>query len=510
VTREWRRYRDYLYLDHDLGVRLDVSDARVDESALSALEPAMGKAFTAVDAIESGAVANADEGRMVGHYWLRAPDLAPPPFGGEIRAAVDAVAAFAGRVHAQGRFLDVVHVGIGGSALGPQLLADVLAPGRLALHFLDNADPDGIDTVLGSLRGGLDRTLVSMVSKSGFTPTPAHVLGQLDAAYRRAGLDLADHAVATTMAGTDLDVAARAWLARFPIWDWVGGRTSVTSAVGLLPAALAGGDIHALLDGAAAMDRATRLPKLRANPAALLAAVWYTLGAGRGAKHMVVLPYRDRLARFPRYVQQLVMESVGKRVDRTGRVVHQGLTVYGHKGSTDQHAYLQQLHEGPDNCFVTFVAVRSGGGGREISPGVTLGDYLYASLEGTREALTRNGRDSVTITLPDLSLRSVGALIALYERAVGLYAELIDVNAYHQPGVDKHAAEGAVALQRAAVAYLRAASTPAGAEAIAAAIGAPDRAATVHRILENLALAGDRGIGMRADWCFFVAEDNHA
>src|SRR2546430_853846 len=296
--------------------------------------------------------------------------------------------------------------------------------------------------------------------------------------YRRRGLDPARHAVATTVPGTDVDARAEreGWLARFPFWEWVGGRTSVTSAVGLLPLALLGADVDGFLAGAAAMDRLTREPELRRNPAALLAAAWHWLGDGHGTRNMVVLPYRDRLALLPRYVQQLVMESIGKRLDRGGAEVRQGLTVYGNKGTSDQHAYLQQLKDGPDDHFVTFVgALRSRRGGApdpepEVEPGVTLGDVLFASILGTREALTERGRDSVTITMRDVDAVSVGALVALFERAVGIYAELIDVNAYDQPGVDKFVASPLLALQRRLLEHLRAASGSETAGAIAAAV----------------------------------------
>src|SRR5690606_4032543 len=137
------------------------------------------------------------------------------------------------------------------------------------------------------------------------------------AAFKTAGLDHSKHFVAITGAGSKLDQTALAegWLARFPMWDWVGGRTSELCAVGLLPAALQGLDIQGLLDGAAATDAATRSPVARENPAAWLALMWYYATDGRGAKDMVVLPFKDRLLLFSRYLQQLVMESLGKEHD---------------------------------------------------------------------------------------------------------------------------------------------------------------------------------------------------
>ena len=166
---------------------------------------------------------------------------------------------------------------------------------------------------------------------------------------------------------------------------------------------------------------------------------------------MVVLPYKDRLVLFSKYLQQLVMESLGKEKDLAGNVVHQGIAVYGNKGSTDQHAYVQQLREGVPNFFATFIEVRKDREGApfEVEPGVTSGDYLQGFLRGTRSALYENGRDSITLSVPKVDAFVVGALIALYERAVGFYGSLVNVNAYHQPGVEagKKAAARILALQ---------------------------------------------------------------
>jgi glucose-6-phosphate isomerase len=184
------------------------------------------------------------------------------------------------------------------------------------------------------------------------------------------------------------------------------------------------------------MDRLTRVPELRANPAALLAASWFAAGGGRGLRDMVVLPYRVRLELFSRYLQQLVMESIGKKLNRDGAIVHQGLAVYGNKGSTDQHAYVQQLRDGLDNFFVVFI---EGLDDPEVIKPIDNeqpGDVLEGLLQGTRAALSDGGRQNLTITLERFDARSLGALIALFERAVGIYGELININAYHQPGVE--------------------------------------------------------------------------
>jgi glucose-6-phosphate isomerase len=132
------------------------------------------------------------------------------------------------------------------------------------------------------------------------------------------------------------------------------------------------------------------------------------------------------------------MESLGKEKDLDGKIVHQGIAVYGNKGSTDQHAYVQQLRDGVLNFFVTFIEVRKDrhGAAFEVENGITSGDYLQGFLRGTRSALYESGRESITVSIPEVNAFNVGALIALYERAVGFYGSLININAYHQPGVE--------------------------------------------------------------------------
>jgi glucose-6-phosphate isomerase len=271
------------------------------------------------------------------------------------------------------------------------------------------------------------------------------------------------------------------------MWDWVGGRTSVMSAVGMVPLVLQGVPMERLLAGAAAMDAWTRETEPRKNPALMLALMWHYAGQGRGTKDMVVLPYKDRLVLFSKYLQQLVMESLGKERDLDGKIVNQGIAVYGNKGSTDQHAYVQQLRDGVHNFFVTFIEVRKEreGAAFEVEPGTTSGDYLQGFLRGTRSALFESGRESVTVSLPDVSPESVGALIALYDRAVGFYGLLVNINAYHQPGVEagKKAATAVITLQHRVAGALGA--SPQTADEIAAVLGAdPEQ---VYHVLRHLA-----------------------
>src|SRR6266403_18645 len=335
------------------------------EDFFEKMRPNIEKAFAAMRELEAGAIANPTEKRMVGHYWLRNPALAPTA---EIRQEIERtkgrIKKFAEEVHAGKitaengkRFEHVLLIGIGGSALGPQLVADALGSARdpMDIFFFDNTDPDGVD-------------------------------------------------------------------------------------------------IDNCLAGAAAMDERTRAPEVTRNAAMLLALMWYYAGNGKGEKDMVIIPYKDRLALFAKYLQQLVMESLGKEKDLGGNIVHQGIAVYGNKGSTDQHAYVQQLRDGVLNFFLTFIEVRKDRSGNrfEVEDGTTSGNYLQGFLRGTRSALYENGRESVTISIPELNAFNLGALIALYERAVGFYGSLVNINAYDQPGVEagKNAATKLLQLQK--------------------------------------------------------------
>ncbi|XWS14935.1 hypothetical protein CRYUN_Cryun35bG0051100 [Craigia yunnanensis] len=290
------------------------------------MEPRFQAAFKAMEDLEKGAIANPDEGRMVGHYWLRNTKLAPNSFlRVQIENALDAVCKLNLRLLHRVVLLKILSVGIGGSALGLQFVAEALAPDNppLKIRFIDNTDPAGIDHQIAQLGSELASTLVIVISKttyvvylsnknlstlSGGTPETRNGLLEVQKAFREAGLDFSKQGVAITQEDSLLDNTARieGWVARFPMFDCVGGRTSEMSA---------GIDIREMLVGASMMDNATRSTMLRNNPAALLALCWYWASDGVGSKDIVVLPYKDSLLLFSRYLQQLVMESLGKEFD---------------------------------------------------------------------------------------------------------------------------------------------------------------------------------------------------
>ncbi|MBW4053868.1 MAG: glucose-6-phosphate isomerase [Proteobacteria bacterium] len=506
----WNRYQEYLCHCPEIGLTLDISRMKFPDGYFTQMDAAIQGAFSEMHELERGGIANRDEGRMVGHYWLRNPALSPSSdIKQEIEAAIEKIMVFSSKIHAgaitaQNRspFKNVLIIGIGGSALGPQFVSDALASStdRMKAYFLDNTDPDGIDKVFAELGATLSQTLALVISKSGSTKETRNGMLETKAAYQQAGLDFSRHAVAVTGAGSELDRLAQneAWLERFPMWDWVGGRTSVTSAVGLLPAALQGINIKALLEGAKACDTATSRRDTMSNPAAVMALMWHYATGGHGTKDLVMLPYKDRLLLFSRYLQQLIMESIGKELDRDGATVNQGLTVYGNKGSTDQHAYVQQLREGVANFFVTFIEVLKDreGSSLRVEEGITSGDFLFGFFQGTRTALYENGRESMTLTINRIDAYTIGVLIALFERAVGFYASLININAYHQPGVEagKKAAGTVIALQTSVMELLQEEQRGMTAETIAARLGKPDQVEMVFAILRHLAANQDRGI----------------
>lgn len=483
----WDRFQKYFVRYPHIGFSIDISRMGFEDSLFTKMAGKIDHAFKAMKELEAGSIANPDENRMVGHYWLRDSKLAPDAtIQKEIDETLEATLKFAADVHAGAikaangqKFTRVLVVGIGGSALGPQLVAHAITPANppMAISFFDNTDPDGMDRVLAEIGDGLATTLTLVISKSGGTKETRNGMLEAGAAYQKAGLDFAKHAVAVTGLDSELDKHAvkQGWLARFPMWDWVGGRTSVMSAVGTIAAALQGVDVRQFLAGAAAMDAETRARPARENAAMLLALMWHHAGGGKGLKDMVVLPYKDRLVLFSKYLQQLVMESLGKEHDLDGAVVNQGVAVYGNKGSTDQHAYVQQLRDGVNNFFATFIEVRKARDAAplEVEPGFNSGDYLQGFLRGTRKALSDKGRENITLSIEEVSAFTLGLLVGLFERAVGFYASLVNINAYHQPGVEagKKAATDFLKQLAQVRGALSASQEPLGAAEVAASLG---------------------------------------
>lgn len=511
IIPSWERFQKYLFYDQELGLFLDISRMNFPDEFLVEMTEPMKKVYRELEQLERGSIANPDEGRMVGHYWLRNPDLAPSPeIAAEIRETLISIIYFVDQIHRgaitgeKGKpFCNLLLIGIGGSSLGPRFVADALGScqDKMNVFFIDNTDPDGIDRTLKKISDVLESTLCIVISKSGGTIDTRNGMLEVKLLYEEQELSFAKHAVAVTQKGSKLDQICQNenWLEAFPMWDWVGGRTSLLSAVGLLPLALQGINIYEILQGAKECDERTRSSVTRSNPAALLALMWYYATRGKGGKEMIVLPYKDRLELLTKYLQQLIMESLGKEKNLQGEIVHQGLTVYGNKGSTDQHSYLQQLLEGPSNFFITFIEVLQDRQGISsiLVDNSTSGDYLQAFLLGTREALTKKGRESITITVKDINAYTIGVLIALFERAVSIYALLADINAYNQPAVEmgKKVAGVAIGVKNKLLEFLHSQpGVPYSVSEITSVIGEEGQEELIFKTLRHLTANPEHGV----------------
>jgi len=355
----------------------------------------------------------------------------------------------------------VLVLGIGGSALGARALLSALRrPGWNEwddegreffprLTILDNVDPTTVHAALQRIDPR--RVLVNVISKSGGTAeTLAQYLVVRHWLEQALGAAASRHFVFTTdpAKGALRELAGRDSIATLDVPPEVGGRFSVLSPVGLLPAALVGIDVAGLVAGARrAVDRAGEDDLLR-NPAALYAALHWTADTGVGARIHVMMPYSDRLRDVAEWFRQLWAESLGKRVDRAGNVVHTGPTPVGAVGATDQHSQVQLLMEGPFDKAITFLTVEDAGAdvpipGRDGLPpelaylaGKTLGALLRAEYQATSAALARMGRMNCTLSLPDLAPATLGELLMFFQIATGYAGAWYGVNPFDQPGVE--------------------------------------------------------------------------
>jgi glucose-6-phosphate isomerase len=418
------------------------------------------------DAMLAGAPINVTEGRAVLHTALRAP-RGQGPFSAEVHGVLDAMLAYAESVRdvAASGIRHVVNIGIGGSDLGPQMVVpalDAYGHPALTLHFVSNVDGHDLTRVLRRLQPA--DTLFVVASKTFTTQeTMANAGAAREWFLARGGSDIARHFVATT---TNVAAAARFGIdTTFGFWDWVGGRYSLWSAIGL-PIALAVGadNFRALLAGAHAMDRHFAGAPLERNLPVLLGLldVWYRNFHGFTSRS--VAPYHQGLARLPAYLQQLEMESNGKRVDMAGAPLALATSpvVWGEPGTNGQHAYFQMLHQGSDVIPVDFIAVRTPAHPLADQHAMLLANCLAQSqalmlgktheqalaeaaptasktIDANTLAAHRSfpgNRPSSTLVLEALTPRSLGALIALYEHRVFVSGALWGINSFDQWGVE--------------------------------------------------------------------------
>jgi len=412
------------------------------------------------DAMFAGERINSTENRAVMHFLLRKP---PPPqyipaqaainkiadAGAEVEATLQAMLAYAEQVRSDAAITDIVNIGIGGSDLGPQMavlaLAEFATTGK-RFHFVSNIDGDELASVLRQINPA--HTLFLIASKT-FTTTETMTNAHSARAWFEAqgGQDIARHFAALT---TNV-AAANAFgiTTTFGFWDWVGGRYSLWSAIGLpLAMAIGAAGFREFLAGAHAMDEHFRTAELEQNlPVRLgLLDVWYRNFHGFASRS--IAPYSSALRRWPAYLQQLEMESNGKRVDKDGQPLpfHTSPVIWGEPGTNGQHAYFQMLHQGTAVVPVEFVAVKKAAHAPNDLPGHH--GKLLANALAQAQALMRGktddgghqdfpgNRPSTFLLLEQLTPASLGALIALQEHRVFVSGAIWGINSFDQWGVE--------------------------------------------------------------------------
>ena len=402
------------------------------------------------DAMFRGEPINTSEQRAVMHWLLRQPAgslkgaLAEPL--AQVHETLQAMLAYAEQVRADRDITDVVHIGIGGSDLGPQMAVQALqsaASGGPRLHFISNVDGHELAAVLAGLQAG--HTLFLIASKTFTTlETLANARSALAWFKAQGGRDVARHFVALT---AQPQLAAE-WGIRtcFGFWDWVGGRYSLWSAIGL-PIAIAVGApaFTHMLEGAHAMDQHFAQAPLAQNlPVRLgLLDVWYRNFLGHSSRSIAA--YHHGLRRLPAYLQQLEMESNGKRVDRQGQVLpfSTAPVIWGEPGTNGQHAYFQMLHQGHEAVPVEFIAAKQASHGlaehHELLLSNALAQAQALMLGRTHSDVQRDcpgNRPSTFLLLDALTPSSLGALIALYEHRVFVSGAVWGLNSFDQWGVE--------------------------------------------------------------------------
>ncbi len=358
------------------------------------------------------------------------------------------------------KYDNFVVLGIGGSALGNialqtainnpyyNLNADYRA-GYPRVFFPDNVDPDRFKSLLETL--DLSKTLFNVISKSGST---AETMSQFLIARGQVAAELGeeaikDHFLATTSkdSGFLIEIAEREGMPKFYIPDNVGGRFSVLTPVGLVSAAFAGIDIEKLLVGANAMKERTATSDIWNNPAYMHGILQY-LAYNKGKTISVMMPYNHGLKDFADWYRQLWAESLGKEVDRDGNTINVGPTPVKALGATDQHSQAQLYMEGPFDKLITFLEVENHKQDMEIPVeyqdldgvnylgGHSLEKLINTEKQATELALTERNRMNNTIVFPELNEHTVGQFIYMLELETAFVGELMNINAYNQPGVE--------------------------------------------------------------------------
>ncbi len=372
------------------------------------------------------------------------------PFNNEL---VDEIEIYASSVRE--RFSHYVHIGIGGSALGPIALQSSLRNSYYnfqdspKMYFPDNVDPDWLAELMDEI--DVKKTLFHVVSKSGGTAeTAATMLYIMSFLKNKLGENFYKNLLFTTDPTKGLlnQIALENAIKCFRIPPNVGGRFSVLSPVGLIPAAIAGINIKKLLAGAAEMSKLCREKDVLKNPAFVFAAT-HTILMKKNKNISVMMPYSNKLKDIADWYGQIWAESIGKRFDNQKNVVEVGQTPVKALGATDQHSQVQLYVEGPNDKVITFIEVENFANNDllinhfpyikdfDYLAGKTLGNLLNSEKQATEIALTNNCRPNLTLKISEVSEENIGALIFFFQAATAFTGELLNINAFDQPGVEE-------------------------------------------------------------------------
>lgn len=361
----------------------------------------------------------------------------------------------------EGRFENILILGIGGSALGAMAVTEsILKPywnflpyekrnKYPKIFFLDNIDPDTINGILEVI--DLKKTLVNVITKSGDTAeTMSQFMILKDLLQKELGDDYRKNIIATTdkKMGILRQLADQEGYKIFYVPDDIGGRFSVFSSVGLVPFALVGLDIDKIINGIKDMDLELKNTDIYQNIAAQGALIQYLMDRKKGKNISVLMPYSNRLKYIPDWYVQLIAESLGKEKNRNGEIVNLGLTPIKALGATDQHTQLQLLNEGPNNKLITFIRVKDFDTVLEIPKifeytgigylgGKTINDLMNAEADSTKVSLSDYNRPSMTITIDKIDEYHIAQLLYLLEVQTAIAGELYNINAFDQPGVEQ-------------------------------------------------------------------------
>ena len=456
------------------GLALDASKQLIDEQALEALTAsAAGANLTdAYERLVTGAEVNITEERAALHTLLRgtAHD-ALPALAGEVNSVLSRMRAAAEAIHSghhvgasDQRFTDVINIGIGGSDLGPRMVCHALddASPKLKTHFISNVDPHDLDVVT---RGHNPQTTLHVFCSKTFTTEETLTNAQRARSWLVNGgvseASVGQHVFAVT---TNLTAAAEFGIgevACFPMWDWVGGRYSVWSAIGLVIALGFGWSTFAsFLAGAKAMDEHTRAAECIENMPMMMALIelWNTRYLNTGTH--LVLPYSQRLEHLSDFLQPLTMESNGKRVTRNGEAINEATApvLWGSAGTIGQHSYYQLLHQGNRQFSADIVLPLTNGdvdkdAHRKLASNALAQSRVFLigrSAEESQALAANRGLPSElaphfempgnhphsTLVMDSVNPQTVGALIAAYEHKTYFLSVLMGLNAFDQWGVE--------------------------------------------------------------------------